>query len=425
MGNFMKLFKHIRADGIVDTLRLTKNVLISKMYFKMEKVIDILPLQNTIVFECESDMDDNPRAVYEYMISRKMNYKYKLVWIVRNPEYCKTEYKKFNVAFVSRFDLSRKEQLKLRYYLYTAKWFVFSHPYWFKKKREEQLVIFTNHGNPMKKGTCGDIAVRYVDAMLSTTEDVKDLTSKEWNCPLDKMFICGYPRNDLLWKANKTKILPELFCWEANQKVIMCMPTYKKSAAQTDSEEKLDRFSLSVIQSEEQFNELDRYLREHNTHLLVKLHPLQVIDELNLHGSANIHYIRNCDLLQKKILLYELLGCCDGLITDFSSVHYDFLILDRPVAFMLKNFNDYTRGFVMDNPLDYMPGNKIYNYEEFLRFIDDVVCGVDAYKDERKRVNGMMNGNSVECNSERFVKMMLSGEIENILKKNKGEICDS
>ena len=53
------------------------------------RLVEKCPLRNTIVFECESDMDDNPRAFYEYLIEEGYNKKYRLVWIVKDVAFCK------------------------------------------------------------------------------------------------------------------------------------------------------------------------------------------------------------------------------------------------------------------------------------------------------------------------------------------------
>ena len=60
---------------------------------------------------------------------------------------------------------------------------------------------------------------------------------------------------------------------------------------------------------------------------------------------------------------YELIGISDGLLSDYSSVAVDYLLLDRPLGYVLADYNIYKekRGFVFEDPLEYMPGEKIYN----------------------------------------------------------------
>jgi len=53
-------------------------------------------------------------------------------------------------------------------------------------------------------------------------------------------------------------------------------------------------------------------------------------------------------LEKKQIKLYELIGISDGLLSDYSSVAVDYLLLDRPLGYVLADYNIYKekRGFV-------------------------------------------------------------------------------
>ena len=68
-------------------------------------------------------------------------------------------------------------------------------------------------------------------------------------------------------------------------------------------------------------------------------------------------------LEKEKLQLYELIGISDALISDYSSVAVDYLLLDRPLGYVLADYEIYRekRGFVFEDPLEYMPGEKIYN----------------------------------------------------------------
>ena len=57
---------------------------------------------------------------------------------------------------------------------------------------------------------------------------------------------------------------------------------------------------------------------------------------------------------KKQIKLYELIGISDGLLSDYSSVAVDYLLLDRPLGYVLADYNIYKekRGFVFEDPLE-------------------------------------------------------------------------
>ena len=82
-------------------------------------------------------------------------------------------------------------------------------------------------------------------------------------------------------------------------------------------------------------------------------------------------------------------------------------MLNRPICYVLDDYEDYknTRGFVFENPLEYMPGQKAYVKEDLFTFIDDVANGVDSYFEERKNVNVRVNKYSDGKNCERVIKI--------------------
>ena len=87
----------------------------------------------------------------------------------------------------------------------------------------------------------------------------------------------------------------------------------------------------------------------------------------------------------KNIQLYEILPVFDALITDYSSVAIDYLLIDKPIGFTLDDFEEYrkSRGFVFNDPREYMPGEHIYVLDDLIKFISNVANGKDEYKDKR------------------------------------------
>ncbi|MBQ7300536.1 MAG: CDP-glycerol glycerophosphotransferase family protein [Clostridia bacterium] len=398
----MNLFQKIKSGFQI----LRKQGFVAFIDLAWLKILYIMPLKNIMVFECESDMDDNPRALYEYMINNSYNRKIKLVWLVNDTEFCKKTFRKKNVVFINRHDKAFFNRSVLNYYLNIAKWLIFSHPYWFYKNKENQTVIHIGHGTPIKQSSkCFDSTC--FDWMPIPSESVVNWYTQFWCCDASKTFICGLPRNDLLKNGSSVKeSIYKKMNWDfVDAKTIMCMPTFRQSKNRDDSSE-IDEYSLGVVENDQQFYELNQYLHSNNIHLIVKIHPLQKIECLKPIKASNIHYVQNRDLLYNNVMLYELIGCCDALVKDVSSVVFDFLLVNRPVAFFMNNYLGYSRGYLLDDPTEFMPGKKILTFEELKEFLDDLHSNIDKYESARIAVNEYVNGKKQYCYCEELLKWL-------------------
>jgi CDP-glycerol glycerophosphotransferase (TagB/SpsB family) len=83
--------------------------------------------------------------------------------------------------------------------------------------------------------------------------------------------------------------------------------------------------------------------------------------------------------------MMKLMACSDGLIGDYSSASMQYLLTDHPQAFVVPDIEEYksTRGFIFDNPEEYMAGHIIKEKNDFFKFIDDFAKGRDIYKEKR------------------------------------------
>jgi hypothetical protein len=77
----------------------------------------------------------------------------------------------------------------------------------------------------------------------------------------------------------------------------------------------------------------------------------------------------------------------------------------------MKDFGAYTRGFVTEDPLEYMPGEKVYTLEDMQRYIENLLSGQDLFREQRRQVCQMFNGSERCSNSQRLIELMLSGQI--------------
>jgi len=90
----------------------------------------------------------------------------------------------------------------------------------------------------------------------------------------------------------------------------------------------------------------------------------------------------------------------------------NYALLNRPMAFFTNGIDDYkkTRGFLVDNILNYMPGHKIDNLKDFYKFIDDFDEGIDKYKKARSKICKLGNQYADDNNSKRVIEIFLKEE---------------
>ena len=101
----------------------------------------------------------------------------------------------------------------------------------------------------------------------------------------------------------------------------------------------------------------------------------------------------NEELNEKNVQLYQFIGSTDALITDYSSVYYDYLLTGKPIGLTVDDFEEYskTTGFVFDEVFEYIIGEHILNCDDFVRFIDNVVSGKDDLLEKRNEMNKLFN----------------------------------
>ena len=102
--------------------------------------------------------------------------------------------------------------------------------------------------------------------------------------------------------------------------------------------------------TERQALELNEMLKLRNAKLIVKIHPLQKLSG-EMKKYSYIEFVTQEQLNKSEMTVYSLLRAADALITDYSSVYFDFMMLDRPIGFTVDDIEEYkkNRGFASKN----------------------------------------------------------------------------
>ena len=118
---------------------------------------------------------------------------------------------------------------------------------------------------------------------------------------------------------------------------------------------------------------------------MLKLHHLQAELPIFSERFENIVLIRDDDLRDRGLQLYQFVRCADALISDYSSISIDFMLLDRPIVYTLDDYEDYaaSRGLFPENAIDYMPGYHVYSVAQLKMALSEISAGKDVHRRER------------------------------------------
>lgn len=320
---------------------------------------------------------DNPRYLFEYLRDNDDFTDYRFVWAFRRKRVVQgAEVVKFN-------------SLTYYYLLSKAKYWVFNAkmaPYY--QKKEEQIYLQTWHGTPLKRlgHDLLDNAKTYYRSQLSYKQMLKgyDEDSCQWDYLIspnsfssrafasafkinqEKMLEVGYPRVDFLVNAdsNKCMELKRRYGLPLDKKVVLYAPTWRDDSFGIRGY----RFELAV-----DFYKWKNQLGD-DTVILFKPHYLisnvyQVPNDLS---NFVYHMAASADINDAYLM-------SDVLITDYSSVFFDYANLNRPIYFYMYDFEQYEqelRGFYLKVP-DELPNDVIRTEKELLRRIKEDIFDYD------------------------------------------------
>ena len=335
--------------------------------------------EKLIVFQSEGDFWDNARALYEYMIAHKLNKTYKIVWLVDDPSLYK-RYIRENVKFVKFDSFSFLEMMYEQKIMRKARYFFFTHR-GYKNRRKGQTVVNLWHGSVVLKACNGTPSgYKTFDYQITTSNEAARRMKEFTGMRQEQAIINGDCRQDYLFSDCDERV--KNFLGNDYDKYILGMPTFKKTKRWTDAE--TNSWILPVVKNKEQFDALNLFCKKENVLLILKVHHLEDTNFIDADSMTNIRIIKDEELQQNDIQLYELIGKTDALLTDFSSVAYDYMLLDKPIGYMISEMNHYSRGFIFDNIQDEMAGEKLETLEDLEIFIVSVKNGEDCFKEERK-----------------------------------------
>lgn len=327
-------------------------------------------------------LDDNTEALYSWMCMHGYDKRYKLVVCVPRE--------------TTRLPFSHYEPigaLKGIWAYLRSKYVFYSFGDFRIEPSKKQVVINQWHGTPLK--TIGKLTNYSVYAnerldcftyVLSASDFFKPILAKAFGCDESKVMVLGHTRIDYLFSTKEA--LACIGIEKGNyKKLFLWMPTFRTSNdGRFHDLGSGENTSLPIAGTYAELELLNRFLIARKALLVVKVHPLATFKSNK--NFSNILVLKNEDTISRGVRLYELVKEFDALITDYSSIFCDYLVLDRPMAFTLDDMEAYghNRGFILSDLTNYMPGHHVRTMDDFRAFIDDCIHDKDPYAAERKRV---------------------------------------
>lgn len=313
-------------------LKYIKHVLKLILGYPLYFISGFIPRNKNIwVFGSFGVFNDNSRYLYQYVVDNPQ-LGIRAIWISQNRQ---------SVVEASKFGESYcKNSLKGMYFALIAKVYVFSAYVsdinYFTSRNAVKVNLW--HGIPLKKIEF-DITTKPLvdvfqnatflqklinpaphikyDFVLSPSQYVADYSFKSaFRVKDENIIIAEYPRVSYL------KICEPLEEYQQYSKVFLYVPTWRDDGRNFLEQAQFDFEKLNVL------------MKEHNAIFLMKFHSATKIDvDLSLYG--------NLKLLPNNIDPIRLMKTANCLITDYSSIYLDYLVLDRPIIHFAFDLNEY------------------------------------------------------------------------------------
>ncbi|MCF6243623.1 MAG: CDP-glycerol glycerophosphotransferase family protein [Sulfurovum sp.] len=334
--------------------------------------------ENTIVYESYhgSSMSCSPYAIFKSLLVDDRFDEYKHIWVINDIDKASPKYKEYkNIIFVKK-----STTLYMRY-LATAKYLInnTTFPDWYIRK-EGQVYLNTWHGTPLK--TLGrDVKEdffahknqtknflqashiispnQHTTKILENSYDIKDIYT-------GILATTGYPRQDLMLNITdneKSNIYKSLDINESNT-IVLYAPTWRGTV------------NGAEFNTEQLSNDIEYLSTLNNVTILFRGHYM--VEKLLSEAQVNVTVVPN------KLDTNSVLSIVDILITDYSSICFDFMVMQKPIVYYVYDREIYEkeRGlyFKLEDIGDYI----CYDISKVKEFLEDIIKDKKITKLQRK-----------------------------------------
>lgn len=375
-------------NEIKTILKQFKNKSLSKIFFKFIEIVYGYPLyfisfitprdKNKILVGSHTPFNDNSK--YFYLLTSLRDKNKRVIWIAHNR-------KLKNLIEKHGFEVYSKWSVLGLYHSLTAKIYVFCFHsidinFW---TSGNTIKINLWHGIPLKniefsvttgssvqvydeKNIISRIFAPYIfvrpNFLISTSDIISDYYTKAFRMDLKDIKPFGQPRCDIFYKS-KDELLDYINEYEPKIiKLIKITKNFSKTYIYMPTWRDYDFFKMAGFD----FNKLNDKLIKEDSLFIIKVHPATPIDKEKLSKFTNIIVLEN------NVDIYPLLPFTDCLITDYSSIYYDYMLLNKGIILFPFDEMEYIskdRGFIWDYSTA-MIAQKVYKFSDFINMIGSV-----------------------------------------------------
>lgn len=366
------------------------------LYAVLGAILRFLGLQNVILIEAERIQRENTEAVFREMLRRGWNKHYRIVLVSLDPESIRGWGTK-HVTVVKRvkYGDSWAKHVRMRW-LYLRACLILDENKQLTKRDPKTIHIYLSHGSPVKSTHDYYYCTPDTDFSLCQSELWRPIESYQLMISEEKLIIKGFPRNDVLFTSAVS--MKELFDKEY-KKVVVWYPTFRQHrisgfAWNTESA------ALPILHDEAAAKTINKIAAKHDVLLVIKPHPAQDLARIKAMNLDHLKLITDDFFIEHGITAYEFLAKTDALITDYSSIVFDYLLTGKPIGLTWEDFEEYKEkvGFAIDMEMLRPCAEMLDTPEDFERFFRDLTEGNDPHREKREALmrltNQYIDGNS-------------------------------
>ena len=361
----------------------------------------------SILFESfhGKEISDSPLAMAKAFLARPESAGYTVYYSTDN---CERDQKTIDAygLKVQLVDIHSKEYAKA---LATCGYLVnnSSFPSYFIR-RDGQHYMQTWHGTPLK--TLGKMMPYDIETMYNVQHNflqadmltfpnyfTRDVIMRDYNLTdlyTGRVVMCGYPRNSVFFGKEEGELLKKQL-GDGNKTTFAYMPTWR---GQSNQDVERSSYSAEVA---EILSTLDETLTDEQK-LYVNFHPI-VQKDIVLDDYKHI------EPFPQDVMKYDFLNSVDALITDYSSVFFDYSITGKPVILFTYDYDQYMADRSMYFDIKDLPFIQVDTMEELQECIRS-----GSYKDSDYRSDGkyfdMFMGFDRADASDRLLSFMIDGD---------------